>query len=325
MAGLHSLPDAPAIARIVAAAAGDPPDDLRPLGRGVTAMAWRAEVRGESLVVLVELPDAPEPANLLARAAVQAALAERGLPCAAPVATYGSDGIADPLEGRHPWLVTAFTPGEPAAAVLEAPALGDLGRLLAGLHSIRADGYGLLEDRADAIRGRESDRNAGLVSRWQPEIWPYDGRPLVAHPVARLTTPHVGALAALRDQLLRYGDAPAAVALAHTDLNPAHIFIEDGRLTGLIDWGDAAIVPPAFDIASFAYYFGWEQTEGVLEAYEPGRVLRDVRRAEAQQLGVVLALQKLEKHTTRRPDPERVQQALAFLAQTLPLALRRDA
>lgn len=288
-------------------------------------MSWRVEVAGEPLVLLVERPDALEPANLLARATVQSALADRGARCARPVASSCSPGIDDPLRGERPWLITTWTPGAPSVVPMPGDATRDLGALLATLHAIPVEGHGRLEDSLDHIRGSEADREAGIISRWQPEIWPYDGRPLVAHPVARLAPGHLGELAALRDQLMRYAQPPAAGALCHTDLNPAHLYVEGDRLAGLIDFGDAAIVPPALDIASFAFAFGWSQTEVLLQAYEPNSVLRDVRRAEAQQLAVVLALQKIEKHTTRRPDSDRVQHALAVLAQTLPLAIHRDA
>lgn len=38
-------------------------------------------------------------------------------------------------------------------------------------------------------------------------------------------------------------------ALTHSDLGPAHLLVRDGRLAGVIDWGDARIGDPAIDYA----------------------------------------------------------------------------
>jgi aminoglycoside phosphotransferase (APT) family kinase protein len=36
-------------------------------------------------------------------------------------------------------------------------------------------------------------------------------------------------------------------ALTHSDLGPAHLIVRDGRLAGVIDWGDARVGDPALD------------------------------------------------------------------------------
>lgn len=38
-------------------------------------------------------------------------------------------------------------------------------------------------------------------------------------------------------------------ALTHSDLGPAHLLIRNGRLAGVIDWGDARVGDPALDYA----------------------------------------------------------------------------
>lgn len=38
-------------------------------------------------------------------------------------------------------------------------------------------------------------------------------------------------------------------ALTHSDLGPSHLLVHEGRLTGVIDWGDARIGDPAIDYA----------------------------------------------------------------------------
>ena len=50
-----------------------------------------------------------------------------------------------------------------------------------------------------------------------------------------------------------FGDAETLVdfkpALVHADLGPEHLLVRDGRLAGVIDWGDARVGDPALDYA----------------------------------------------------------------------------
>jgi aminoglycoside phosphotransferase (APT) family kinase protein len=38
-------------------------------------------------------------------------------------------------------------------------------------------------------------------------------------------------------------------AVTHSDLGPTHLLVHDGRLAGVIDWGDARVGDPAIDYA----------------------------------------------------------------------------
>lgn len=332
MPGLGTLADAPMVARIVHAATGEDPDDLRIAGQGQTSVGWYVEARGGPYCVLVEIPAEArheryreEPTSYQARHAVYQALTAAGAKSPGAIATARTIEGRDPTDGRWDWMVTEWAAGEPLTDTIPDAAATDLGRFLAALHGLPVEGYGRLEDRADVLRGMESERHAGLLSRWWPELWPFDGRPLLSHPVVRAAHVLVTTIATLRDGLMRYEGPPTQYALGHGDLNGSHLLVSDGRLSAVIDFGDAAIVPAAFDIASFAFYFGWESAELLLEGYTTNNVFRDIRRAEAQQLAVVLALQKIEKHTVRIPDEERVARTISFLEQTLPLAVRREA
>jgi len=323
------MPDAPTVARIVIAATGESPNALRIVGQGVTAVAWRADADGGSYSVLVALPvetyadQYPEAGpRFEARFAVQTALHARDPRCPEPIATNRGPGIPPSLEGIA-WMVSTWAEGDALEGPMPDAVARDLGEAVAQLHRVPSAGYGMLADTAEAIRGAASDPGEGFTSRWGAEAWPYNGLPLSTHPIVQ-TAPHlVMPAAALREQLLAYADVPAR-AVCHTDLSRPNYLVEDGRLSAIIDFGDAAIVPPAVDIASFAFYEVWDATERFLEGYASNSVLRDIRRAEAQQLAVVLALQKIQKHAKRRPDTERLQRAITFLEATLPLASRRS-
>jgi aminoglycoside phosphotransferase (APT) family kinase protein len=49
---------------------------------------------------------------------------------------------------------------------------------------------------------------------------------------------------------------PAARTLIHGDLGAEHVFADAGRITGVIDWGDAAIGDPALDHGKLMRDFG---------------------------------------------------------------------
>lgn len=335
MAGLTSLPDAPTVAQIVIAAAGESPADMRIVGQGVSALGWRVDTDHGSYCLLVGLPDAGEgmaasPPQFEARSALLRELHARDLRCPEPVATDRTPGIPPSLT-RWRWMLTTWLEGEPVGDQMTPEIARELGALVGALHAIPVEGHGLLEDTDVAVRGAAGDASAGVLSRWGEELWPFDGRPLIAHPLVQAAQHLVVPIGELRDQLLAYAPADGASparAVCHTDLNGAHILALDRHLAGLLDFGDAAIVPPAFDLASFAYFFGWDAVEWLLEGYTTNRVLREIRRAEAYQLGIVLGLQKVHKHTPRSatglpPDAERLRQAVEFLEATVPLAVRR--
>lgn len=330
MSGLDTLPDAPAVAQMVIAVTGDSPTDLRIVGQGVTAVAWRVEADHGPYCVLVALPPhGPESewpgagAQIEARAAVLRALRERDSRTMEVLGTATSEGVPARLR-RWSWMVTSWMRGAPlgSADEMTPDVAREIGEILARLHAIPASGHGLLADTAEEIRGASDVPGAGLTSRWGQDLWPFDGRPLIAHPLARIAPAFVLQVSPLREQLLAYVDQGSR-ALCHTDFSPGHVWTEGGHLTGLIDFGDAAVLPPAIDVALFASIYGWDLTEALLDGYASNSVLRDIRRAEAYQLGVLIGLQRVEKHVRFRPDEARARRAVAFLEATLPRAVRR--
>ncbi|MGY1822949.1 phosphotransferase [Geodermatophilus sp. SYSU D00079] len=58
-----------------------------------------------------------------------------------------------------------------------------------------------------------------------------------------------------------------ALVLAHADLGAEHVLERDGRLTGVIDWSDAAVTDPALDLARLYRDFGPAFLSEALRAY----------------------------------------------------------
>ena len=269
------------------------------------------------MIVLVQKPGDVPPS----RFAAQLALLDRLHPLDArvprPFGASHDDELAGVVLTDLPWAVVGEIAGESGGAGdLTSEGARDLGELLAKLHAIECEGYGRIEDRRDTLRGTAPDMEAGLLQRW-PAPWPFDGSAIISHPVTREAPHLLENLAKLRELLLGFNDVDLAVPL-HGDLNEGNLLLVDGRLSGVIDFGDLFIGPPALDIASFAYFHGWERVEPLLEGYTSNGVMRDVRRAEAQMLSVVIALHQLQKQVAG--VGRKVGRPVAFLEETLPMA-----
>ncbi len=297
-----------------------PRGEAKALPPGVNCDAWRVETNRGVMVVRIERADRADAEADAPRFKAQAGILERlagvrpALPLPTPIATGD--------EGGRAWSVDTAIPGRdhrpgdaPTAAVAR-----ELGRLLAALHALPVEGFGMLEDRRDVLRGSADDFAAGVLTRYA-EAWPYSGQPLVAHPIARIAPQLIGALGDLRDQLERYAEA-STIAVLHGDLHGGHVFAaqDEEALAGVIDFNSSWAGPPAFDLASVALNLGWPTLDDVLASYEPNAVLRDVRRAEAEQLAVVVALHRVSRAVRARNDPARW---VEFLEALLPRATRR--
>lgn len=129
-------------------------------------------------------------------------------------------------------LAYPLLPGHPLLGHLPpADAASDLGRLLAALHAVDP---------------------AGLDVPVEADPWEW-------HPAGP-------------PELLRvlHADPPPPTderVLAHADLGAEHLLAADGRLTGVIDWTDAAVTDPAVDFGRLYRDFGPAFLDEALRAY----------------------------------------------------------
>ncbi|WP_041733326.1 phosphotransferase [Conexibacter woesei] len=129
-----------------------------------------------------------------------------------------------PLVVRH-----ALVPGEPAPELTAAHGR-ELGAFLHALHA---------SDAAEAVEHDAPGPAAALAER-RAELERMRTVVLLLLPAARR-----GDGDALLDAIAQL---PAA-ALVHGDLGPEHVLVQDGRLSGVIDWSDAHVGDPAIDLA----------------------------------------------------------------------------
>lgn len=268
-------------------------ESTSPLDGGRTSDAWLVIIDGGEWVVRVSRRDPTRPPTYDVEAELGTVLSDRGH----PVARWSNvvvDGVpcsvARRLRGRpvgddERWS-TSFA--------------GSLAAVLRDLHSIPVSGFGPVELATGAggarLVGVATDARRGLCERWsRAPIWPFDATALDDHPVRHLLGPEL--VRRLRD------DEAAIVAAAgapfgpvHSDLHRAHVLVDDdGRLAGLLDFGDVFVGSTSWDLALLLWYFGPTNAASVATAYGP--VGTDLAR-RAGMLAWAIGLHKLARNPT---------------------------
>jgi aminoglycoside phosphotransferase (APT) family kinase protein len=144
-------------------------------------------------------------------------------------------------------IIMSRVKGEPITA--DHPAFSEVGANLRRLHGVTMTGFGWL---AEAPHPSWPNFLQSICD---------DTRELttaVADAAESAITTHAATLAAIDTGVL-----------CHGGLKAAHILIDDGRLAGLIDWGDALAADPWFDIARFAHRSPAASRALLLQNYRP--------------------------------------------------------
>jgi 8-oxo-dGTP pyrophosphatase MutT (NUDIX family) len=159
--------------------------------------------------------------SLLAEVELMPVVAAR-VPLEVPVPRLVS---RDPLRVRH-----VVVEGDPVDPGRLAGADGlVLGQFLRHLHAIP------LEDLPAGSPGVSADREdrAAQLCEFERTVLPL--LPTDLHGAGR--------------RLIRDLGVVGEQTLTHADLVPEHLLVRDGRVTGVIDWGDARVTDPALDLA----------------------------------------------------------------------------
>lgn len=161
---------------------------------------------------------------------------------AAPLAVPEVYGLGEPGAGYpHAWTVLSWLPGAPLGAGALAAPEGEAARLAAFFRAVR-------DVPVDAEFG------FGVGNNWR-------GAPLALRSGAfeaaleRLPDFDAGFARRLWAEALAAGDGGAPVWL-HGDVHPGNVLVEDGRITGVIDWGLCGVGDGACDLLSAWAMFG---------------------------------------------------------------------
>jgi aminoglycoside phosphotransferase (APT) family kinase protein len=185
-----------------------------------------------------------------------------------------SRGIGVPVVEAHdltgertgaPCLLLRHVGGRPLTG--DEPEFGGAGRILRAVHDVTLDGFGSLVAEPVVLRGEAPTWFAAVQGRTS-ELGPVPEAGLV--PSALIER----AAAAVADA----GRLLASVTtgrLLHGDFHPGHAYAADGRITGVIDWGDATAGDPVYDLARVFHSglrsrdieYGHSLVEAVLATY----------------------------------------------------------
>ncbi|MFK0289881.1 phosphotransferase family protein [Streptomyces sp. NPDC090442] len=200
------------------------------------------------------------PAELAAEARALAWASAEGVPVPALLTYEPHPGPTQP-----PFIILEWLPSQPPPS---REALGMAGRALRALHARKVPGYGPLQISGNEATSPEAGR--GRYSSWSEFIAAVlnDGDYLVT--VDLLSR---GQRSAIRDQCgaVAYSSwTRQPGVLLHGDLKPEHILSTGPQLHGIIDWGDAFVGDPAWDLAR-ASMMDMSSFDQLLDGYEPPR------------------------------------------------------
>jgi Ser/Thr protein kinase RdoA (MazF antagonist) len=194
---------------------------------------------------------------------------------------------------RLPGTAARFTDDDPVGVSRQ------LGGILNELHEIELEGFGYFETQV--IDPQPS--NVEFVRR-RMETKLRKGPAALREPIARHFAAHDNSLSGCK-----------TAVLCHNDAHDANVLVEDGRITGLVDWENAVAADPLLDLAkSWAFSDGRseETLNALMEGY--GSVRADWEEAFDlyvidhllelwvwfAQLGVTDPLPELEGYLARR-------------------------
>ncbi|GAA4017480.1 hypothetical protein GCM10022631_32710 [Deinococcus rubellus] len=221
------------------------------------------------------------------------ALVRLGVPVAAPRAVG---------EG---WSLDALVTGS-AVRELSGDQARQVGAALAALHSLPVSGWGLLRDQAGPFVAVAPALREGIQTRLL-DAWPFGTTPLKRHPLIRFAPDLARPIRLLEADLLALADAPSVIN--HSDLHREQLHFEAGRLSGLLDFGDAVAGPPGWDAASFAYFWGWRRLPAFLAGYGQPNL-----ENQARLMAVPLAFHRASRAVL---EPSRLRRAASYLRAAL--------
>ncbi len=315
---MYRIPTPEAVEHILKAVTNSARWELSILGQGASSFAWLAKGAADTLVVRAMPPNNPKPITYGVELSILRALNPRGLLVPAPIATSQPPNAFALEDVNFPWAVTRSVWGTPIGNnSLTVQAAEQLGKLLRALHDLPCSGYGWLRINDSGWYGEQPSALHGARQRWaENALWPLDTSTLESHIVAQLAP---DLLPALRNAQQRLVDAASegTGVVCHTDLHRGHLYMQGEFLTGLIDFGDVAILPPAWEFAILAAHYGWASVREILRAYSEDAAQRKALLNQAQLLAVVVGLYKLNRALQWNMGQAKLDDGVAFLREVL--------
>ncbi len=296
---------------------GMSPATIKELGRGATSAAYQGTAGDKTIIVRMIPLGTNRPVTYQSEFTILRLLRDEGCPVPKPILNSAEhpDQLKDIVE---PWAVTEVIKGQAIKKSCITPEVArELGRFTSTLHDLPTKGYGRLAEQKMRLQGLQNDHQAGVCARWcWADIWPFDNSNVEQHPISTVAPQTVKILSDLEPSIheILTQDQPV---LNHSDLHGEHIFVQDGALAGIIDFGVAFISVPAWEFAVMAFYHGWPATQEMLIGYSPAKEVQAHQLKQAQKLAIVVALYKLSKAKAAQAPLEKVARIRKFITDSL--------
>jgi len=315
---MYRIPTPDAIEVILEAVTNRSRWELSILGQGASSFAWLAKGTVDSFVVRAMTPHSPKPVTYGVELSILRTLNPQGLLVPAPIATSEPPDAFHVDEVAFPWAITRAVFGNPIHdGSLGTEAAQQLGKLLRALHDLPCTGYGWLRQKDGKWFAERDTALDGARQRWaENPLWPLDSSTLESHVVAQLAPDMVEPLQKLESRLIAAASQGEGV-ISHTDLHRNHLYVQGEFLTGVIDFGDVAILPAGWEFAILAHYYGWASTREILNAYSEDSSKRETIMEQAKVLAVIVGLYRLNRAVQWNMSESRLEEGVTFLREAV--------
>ncbi len=296
----------------ILAACGIVPSKIRHIGTGAQSQVWLVESATKRYTLRIGVARTGETNSYESEFAIRQQLVDIGGQVAKPLFTNRDIEASTSVA----WSLDEYVVGQPERLDRLTPAMcREVGELLAKLHNLPVEGFGLLQNRRDQLVGRQFSLRNGICDRLD-RPWPFTGAAIEEHPVAVERPDLVQKLRDIEPLLDALAENESGASVLHSDLHRGQLIFHERRLAALLDFGDATAGPRAWDIASFAYFHGWRLTGHLIEGYETTSSVTASMLNDARLFAFLLALH----HAGRAGplgQPQRMDGALRYLSEHL--------
>jgi aminoglycoside phosphotransferase (APT) family kinase protein len=293
--------------------------DVKKLGSGATSTAWSISCGSEQFIFRATHSTTNRPITYRSEFMILQALQNKGLPV--PEALYNSyEQSFDFDESISAWAITRTIAGQAILQKKLSPQVAtQLGKFLATLHDLPCSNFGRLDEESKTLKGQQISQVEGICARWcWAQLYPFDNSSLSDNPITIMASDLLSPLIAIEEKLWDISRESKAV-ITHSDLYGEHIFIANGELSGIIDFGASFIATAAWDFAVLAYYHGWKVLDFILNSYTSIMTQRRHLREQAHYLAIVVGLYKLEKAVRLKNDIKKQERIIQFISETMQL------
>ena len=232
------------------------------LESGSSSIAYRVVSDRSEYILRVASTNTGKVAKYESDFYLRSLLYREGHPVARPIATNVSLDIGL----KKLWAFDEYHPGTHPKRGEIAPLVSrQLGSMLRFMHKLPVSGHGLFENSRTRLFGLSPTPETGMLSRFESP-WPFTAVPLDKHPSVRDQPSLKSGIQRLKNELSAIVKKGRS-AVIHSDLHEKQLILSNGRLSALLDFNEAGVGRPEWDMGSYLYFHGEKCLNDLLDGY----------------------------------------------------------